>query len=145
MEFLSGGELFDAICQQEYYMEGDARRVMHSLLTAVEYLHQHGVMHRDLKPENLILINNSRDTDIKIIDFGLATTFGGIQPKPTSLCGTPGYVAPEMLKMSPYGPEVDMWSVGVIMYVLLSGMAPFSHPDIAELFQLIQVSVVVNK
>lgn len=137
-EYLSGGELFDAICEQEFYKEGDARKVMCSVLSAILYCHQRGVMHRDLKPENLILVNSSRNTDIKIIDFGFVTPFGPNISKPTELCGTPGYVAPEMLNNQPYGPEVDMWSMGVILYVLLAGMPPFASSDVEELFSLIK-------
>jgi calcium/calmodulin-dependent protein kinase I len=136
---LSGGELFDAICEQEFYKENDARRVMTSITDAVRYMHSHGVMHRDLKPENLILCSNSADTDLKLIDFGFATRFGaGIAPE-NRLCGTPGYVAPEMLRSAPYGSEVDMWSLGVIMYVLLAGMPPFSIENGEELSAAIQV------
>jgi serine/threonine protein kinase len=136
---LSGGELFDAICEQEFYKENDARRVMTSITNAVRYMHSHGVMHRDLKPENLILCSNSADTDLKLIDFGFATTFGpGISPE-VRLCGTPGYVAPEMLRGDQYGGEVDMWSLGVIMYVLLAGMPPFSIDDGETLSAAIQV------
>mmetsp|Transcript_7544 Transcript_7544/g.7989 ORF Transcript_7544/g.7989 Transcript_7544/m.7989 type:complete len:397 (-) Transcript_7544:564-1754(-) len=139
-EYLSGGELFDAICEQEFYKENDARRVMTSITNAILYMHSHGVMHRDLKPENLILCSNSADTDLKLIDFGFATRFGpGIQQE-TRLCGTPGYVAPEMLRGAPYGGEVDMWSLGVIMYVLLAGMPPFSSDNGTDLFASIQTA-----
>lgn len=137
-EYLSGGELFDAICEQEFYKENDARRVMTSITNAVQYMHSHGVMHRDLKPENLILCSNQTDTDLKLIDFGFATRFGPGVLQEVRLCGTPGYVAPEMLRRAPYGGEVDMWSLGVIMYVLLAGMPPFASDNGDELFALIQ-------
>lgn len=140
MEYLSGGELFDAICEQEFYRESDARKVMMSITGAILYCHNHGVMHRDLKPENLILVDNSPDTDVKLIDFGFATLFGPGIPKCTQLCGTPGYVAPEMLSGQPYGPEVDIWSLGVILYVLLAGIPPFASFDRDELYKLITVA-----
>ena len=139
LEYLSGGELFDAICEQEFYKENDARRVMFSITYALQYMHSHGVMHRDLKPENLILVNNQADTDLKLIDFGFVCRFGPAVPKETRLCGTPGYVAPEMLSNTPYGCEVDMWSLGVILYVLLAGAPPFMAEDTAELIDQIEV------
>jgi calcium/calmodulin-dependent protein kinase I len=112
---------------------------MTSITDAVRYMHSHGVMHRDLKPENLILCSNSADTDLKLIDFGFATRFGADTPPQNRLCGTPGYVAPEMLRGAPYGSEVDMWSLGVIMYVLLAGMPPFSIENGEQLSTAIQV------
>ena len=112
---------------------------MTSITNAILYMHSHGIMHRDLKPENLILCSNSTDTDLKLIDFGFATRFGVDIPPETRLCGTPGYVAPEMLRGASYGGEVDMWSLGVIMYVLLAGMPPFSSDNGADLFASIQV------
>lgn len=121
--------MFDAICQQECYSEDDARRVMLRITYAVLNCHRHGVMHRDLKPENLILVSNETSTDLKLIDFGYITPFGVDIPKETRMCGTPGYIAPEMMTGKPYGPEVDIWSLGVIMYVLLAGMSPFPMDD----------------
>jgi calcium/calmodulin-dependent protein kinase I len=112
---------------------------MTSIVNAVQYMHSHGVMHRDLKPENLILCSNQADTDLKLIDFGFATRFGPGVPQEVRLCGTPGYVAPEMLRGAPYGGEVDMWSLGVIMYVLLAGMPPFASDNGDDLFAAIQV------
>lgn len=137
MEYLSGGELFDAICQQECYSEDDARGVMMRIAYAVLYCHRHGVMHRDLKPENLILVSNETNTDIKLIDFGYITPFGPDIPKETRLCGTPGYISPEMMLGIPYGPEVDIWSLAVIMYVLLAGTSPFPAEDKETLVTLV--------
>jgi len=139
LEFLSGGELFDAICEQEYYKEGDARRIMKSITYAILYMHRHGVMHRDLKPENLVLVSNRTDTDVKLIDFGFVTRFGPDVEKETRLCGTPGYIAPEMLNETPYGGEVDVWSLGVILYVLLAGIPPFPTENSEELVESIRV------
>jgi len=129
LEYLCGGELFDAICEQECYSEEDARNVMLRITYAILNCHRHGVMHRDLKPENLILVSNTNNTDIKLIDFGFVTPFGAGIPKETRMVGTPGYIPPEMLFGLPYGPEVDIWSLGVLMYVLLAGMLPFPTKD----------------
>jgi calcium/calmodulin-dependent protein kinase I len=140
LEYLSGGELFDAICQQECYSEHDARGVMLRITYAVLNCHRHGVMHRDLKPENLILVSNDTNTDLKLVDFGFVTPFGPGIPKETRICGTPGYVAPEMMMGLPYGPEVDIWSLGVIMYVLLAGMPPFPVEDKEVLVQAVKAA-----
>jgi serine/threonine protein kinase len=94
-------------------------------------------MHRDLKPENLILVSNETNTDIKLIDFGYITPFGPDIPKETRLCGTPGYISPEMMLGIPYGPEVDIWSLAVIMYVLLAGTSPFPAEDKETLVTLV--------
>ena len=118
---------------------------MFSITYALQYMHSHGVMHRDLKPENLILVNNQADTDLKLIDFGFVCRFGPAVPKETRLCGTPGYVAPEMLSNTPYGCEVDMWSLGVLLYVLLAGAPPFMSEVATILSEQIQVSITCGR
>lgn len=138
LEYLSGGELFDAICEQECYNEEDARNVMLHITYAVIHCHRHGFMHRDLKPENLILVSNKTNIDIKLIDFGYATPFGVGIPKETRMVGTPGYIAPEMFLGIPYGPGVDIWSLGVIMYVLLAGTSPFPLDNKEKLVEAIK-------
>lgn len=123
-ELMKGGELFDRIIQKESYTEMEARNVARKLFSAIAYCHSQNIAHRDLKPENLLLVNTENDTEIKIADFGFAKKM----KKPNSFrtkCGTPAYVAPEILNEEFYGLEVDNWSLGVIVYIVLSGSAPF--------------------
>jgi len=137
LEEMSGGELFDRIVKKSYYNEGDARDLCKFLLEAMKYCHDHHVAHRDLKPENLLLQNTKDDSNIKIADFGFAKRV----KKPKSLttqCGTPGYVAPEILKGLPYDEKADMWSVGVILYILLGGYPPFIEENQKLLFRKIK-------
>ncbi|KAM4810157.1 calcium/calmodulin-dependent protein kinase type IV-like [Rhinophrynus dorsalis] len=127
LELVTGGELFDRIVERGYYSEQDAARVVQQILEAVVYLHGNGVVHRDLKPENLLYADMAPDSLLKIADFGLSKIVDD-QVAMKTVCGTPGYCAPEVLHGSPYGPEVDMWSVGVITYILLCGFEPFFDP-----------------
>lgn len=138
MELLTGGELFDRICEKERYSEREARQVMFLMTNAIAYAHSKGVVHRDLKPENILLKSKDDDTSIKVADLG----FAGILSSPTQVmstpCGTPGYVAPEVLSNKPYGSQCDAWSLGVIFYILLCGYPPFSDDNTERLFSLIQ-------
>ncbi|XP_051929963.1 calcium/calmodulin-dependent protein kinase type IV [Hippocampus zosterae] len=124
LELVTGGELFDRIVERGYYSERDAAHVIKQILEAVAYLHENGVVHRDLKPENLLYADLSLDAPLKIADFGLSKIINE-QVTMKTVCGTPGYCAPEILRGNAYGPEVDMWSVGVILYILLCGFEPF--------------------
>ncbi|CAK6981843.1 calcium/calmodulin-dependent protein kinase type IV [Scomber scombrus] len=124
LELVTGGELFDRIVERGYYSERDAAHVIKQILEAVAYLHGNGVVHRDLKPENLLYADLSLDAPLKIADFGLSKIIDD-QVTMKTVCGTPGYCAPEILRGNAYGPEVDMWSVGVILYILLCGFEPF--------------------
>ena len=108
MEVMSGGELFDRIVQKSYYNEKEARDLVKILLEAINYMHERNIVHRDLKPENLLLQNRENDSDIRLADFGFAKRVQGKLSLSTQ-CGTPGYVAPEILKGEKYGLGVDMW------------------------------------
>jgi len=136
-DLVEGGELFDRIVSKAHYTEKEARDLIKSLLETLDYMHKTGVVHRDLKPENLLLCSESDDSDIKIADFGFAKRIVDLLPKETA-CGTPGYVAPEILRGDPYGAEVDIWSMGVICYVLLAGYPPFYDEDQKRLFKKIK-------
>mmetsp|Transcript_16757 Transcript_16757/g.25642 ORF Transcript_16757/g.25642 Transcript_16757/m.25642 type:complete len:319 (-) Transcript_16757:126-1082(-) len=137
MERMWGGELFDRIVSKAYYNEKEARDVCKILLQAVGYCHDNNVAHRDLKPENLLLLSADDDSAVKIADFGFAKKV--YAPKSlTTQCGTPGYVAPEILEGIPYDTKSDMWSVGVILYILLGGYPPFIENNQRDLFRKIR-------
>ncbi|KAL4130230.1 hypothetical protein PRIC2_006236 [Phytophthora ramorum] len=140
MEEMSGGELFDRIVEKEKYSEKEASCVVKKLADALLYCHNQGIVHRDLKPENLLYQSTDENAEIKIADFGLAKLIKGDSLMQTA-CGTPGYVAPEILEGRPYGAEVDLWSLGVIAYILLCGFPPFYDENNAALFQSIKSGV----
>lgn len=127
----AGGELFDYIVQHGKMTEEKARRFFQQIICAVEYCHRHKIVHRDLKPENLLLDDN---LNVKIADFGLSNIMTDGNFLKTS-CGSPNYAAPEVINGKLYaGPEVDVWSCGVILYVLLVGRLPFDDEHIPSLF-----------
>eukprot|EP00565_Helicotheca_tamesis_P003138 CAMPEP_0185724196 /NCGR_PEP_ID=MMETSP1171-20130828/743_1 /TAXON_ID=374046 /ORGANISM="Helicotheca tamensis, Strain CCMP826" /LENGTH=351 /DNA_ID=CAMNT_0028391995 /DNA_START=144 /DNA_END=1199 /DNA_ORIENTATION=+ len=136
-EQMKGGELFDRIVAKSYYNEKEARDVCKILFEALQYCHRQKVVHRDLKPENLLLQSEENDSDIKIADFGFAKRCE-TETSLTTQCGTPGYVAAEILKGTPYGTKADMWSLGVIVYILLGGYPPFIESNQRELFRKIR-------
>nr|XP_027115761.1 calcium-dependent protein kinase 24-like [Coffea arabica] len=123
MELCEGGELFDRIVARGHYTERAAALVTKSILEVVKLCHKHGVIHRDLKPENFLFANTSENSPLKAIDFGLSIFF---QPGQhfCEIVGSPYYMAPEVLRRN-YGSEVDVWSAGVILYILLCGVPPF--------------------
>ncbi len=136
-EKMTGGELFDRIVSKSYYNEKEARDVCKILFEAVGYCHSKCVAHRDLKPENLLLRSENSDSDIKIADFGFAKkvlTSNSL----TTQCGTPGYVAPEILEGIAYDTKSDMWSLGVIIYIILGGYPPFIEQNQRDLFRKIR-------
>jgi len=137
MEQMSGGELFDRIVAKAYYNEKEARDTCKILLEAVEHMHKNHVAHRDLKPENLLLHSKEDDSAVKIADFGFAKKVYE-ENSLTTQCGTPGYVAPEILEGTPYDQRADMWSVGVILYILLGGYPPFIESTQRDLFRKIR-------
>ncbi|EFA79379.1 myosin light chain kinase [Heterostelium album PN500] len=136
MELVTGGELFDKIVEKGSYCEADAVQLVRKIVSAVQYLHNANIAHRDLKPENLLLKTASSDLEVAIADFGLSKLVSQETMMQTA-CGTPSYVAPEVLNATGYDKEVDMWSVGVITYILLCGFPPFYGDTIPEIFEFI--------
>ena len=139
---MSGGELFDKIVQEQRFTEEQARFYFRQLCEGVKYCHDQGICHRDLKPENLLVDDHG---NLKISDFGLSAMYtggtdaGGRAELLHTTCGTPNYVAPEVLNDKGYdGFAADMWSMGVILYVLLAGYLPFDEPHMSALFRKIQ-------
>jgi len=138
MELLTGGELFDRIVAKGSFSEKEASEVIRNVTDAIAYIHKIGIVHRDLKPENLLYLNKTPESPIKITDFGLAKFRANNSVEMHTACGTPGYVAPEVLMNQNYTKAVDMWSLGVILYILLCGFPPFYHPKTSELYKLIK-------
>uniref|UniRef100_W5KXE3 Serine/threonine-protein kinase DCLK2 n=1 Tax=Astyanax mexicanus TaxID=7994 RepID=W5KXE3_ASTMX len=137
MELVKGGDLFDAITSTNKYTERDASGMLYNLASAIKYLHSLNIVHRDIKPENLLVYEHQDGSkSLKLGDFGLATVVDG--PLYT-VCGTPTYVAPEIITESGYGLKVDIWAAGVITYILLCGFPPFrgSTEDQEALFDQI--------
>ena len=133
IEYVNGGELFEAIIKNGAFTEYKAATIIQQTLFGLKILHDNNVIHRDLKPENILLaIDDSKDeTTAKISDFGLADMFS--EQKMSKYCGTEGYAAPEIMLHIPYDKSVDIWSLGVIVYVLLTGSLPFDAEDSFEL------------
>ncbi|CAN1170406.1 Calcium-dependent protein kinase 17 [Linum perenne] len=132
MELCAGGELFDRIIAKGHYSERAAASLLRTIVQIVHTCHSMGVIHRDLKPENFLLLNKDESAPLKATDFGLSVFY-----KPgevfKDIVGSAYYIAPEVLKRK-YGPEADIWSIGVMLYILLSGVPPFwaDHPWIKE-------------
>ncbi|XP_048832342.1 5'-AMP-activated protein kinase catalytic subunit alpha-2 isoform X1 [Brienomyrus brachyistius] len=138
MEYVSGGELFDYICKHGKVEDPEARRLFQQIISAVDYCHRHMVVHRDLKPENVLLDGSM---NAKIADFGLSNMMSDGEFLRTS-CGSPNYAAPEVISGRLYaGPEVDIWSCGVILYALLCGTLPFDDEHVPTLFKKIRGGV----
>lgn len=144
LELITGGELFDKIVAEGRFDEDTARFYFRQLVNGVKYCHSKGVCHRDLKPENLLLDDTGL---LKISDFGLSALYTGAADDVSratllhTTCGTPNYVAPEVLADKGYdGRAADVWSMGVILYVLLAGYLPFDEPHMSALFRKIQTA-----
>jgi len=136
-DLYEGGELFDKITEKTSidngtpcFSEEEAAKTIHQILKAVSYMHQKGIVHRDIKPENILFESKNEDSPVKIIDFGLSRKHSGspYEPPMSTIVGTPYYIAPEVLRKQ-YDKSCDLWSVGVIAYILLCGYPPFSGGD----------------
>jgi len=136
MELCEGGELFDRIVTEKKFSEQDAVIIMEQILKAVNYLHMHEIAHRDLKPENFLYKSTDKDSPLKLIDFGLSVKFVKGRPIRTQ-CGTAWYISPQVV-LGSYDHKADVWSCGVIMYVLLCGKPPFWARDDREVLQKIK-------
>lgn len=143
MECCEGGELFDYIVGKGTLTEAEAARLMKQLFSAINFVHSHNICHRDLKPENCLLMSKQPNSDVKIIDFGLAQRLEADELM-HSLEGTPYYIAPEVLEGS-YGKEVDCWSMGVILYIMLSGTPPFNGRTTDEILHRIRTGYLTFK
>jgi serine/threonine protein kinase len=133
MELLKGGDFFSYLNDRNFTIpERRAKQIAHQIGTAIYFLHQFGIAHRDLKPENILMVDDSENSDIKLVDFGLSKTFG-----PGEMCsepyGTLCYVAPEILMQLPYDKAVDCWSFGIIIYLMLGRHLPFDSTDDKEI------------
>ena len=138
MELCAGGELFDRIIAKGHYTERAAASLLRTIVEIVHTCHSMGVIHRDLKPENFLLLSKDENAPLKATDFGLSVFFKEGEVF-RDIVGSAYYIAPEVLKRS-YGPEADIWSVGVIVYILLSGVPPFWAGKLLSLTSSINVS-----
>ncbi|XP_043109451.1 serine/threonine-protein kinase H1 [Puntigrus tetrazona] len=140
LELATGGELLERVVSRGTFRERDATKALMMVSSGLRYLHMLGVIHRDLKPENLLYYHPGQDSRLIITDFGLAYAERSCRVKDwavRTLCGTPEYLAPEMLARRPCSSAVDMWALGVITYILLSGSLPFDQSSRPRLFRAI--------
>ena len=125
MEYCGGGDLFSYIEKRGYKLpEKRACEIIHKVCAALYYQHSYAIVHRDLKPENILMTDNTEEADIRLLDFGLSKLMGP-EEKCTEPFGTLSYASPEVLQEKPYDRSVDMWSVGIITFLLLCGCLPF--------------------
>ena len=136
MEYVSGGELYQQIYEMQYYDESTAANIMKQIFSSVCYLHQMNIVHRDLKPENMMITSKKEQVEIKLIDFGTANYVKKGKKLRTRI-GSPYYIAPEVLKGC-YGKECDLWSCGVILYILLVGYPPFDGKNNNEILEKVE-------
>ncbi|KAJ5168440.1 uncharacterized protein N7482_004034 [Penicillium canariense] len=130
-----GGELFDRICDYGKFTEKDASQTIRQVLDAVNYLHKRNIVHRDLKPENLLYLTRAADSELVLADFGIAKMLDNPAEVLTSMAGSFGYAAPEVMLKQGHGKAVDMWSLGVITYTLLCGYSPFRSENLTDLIE----------
>lgn len=137
IEYMEGGELFDIIADLGHLSEQRASQIIREIIKGVDYLHEVGVVHCDIKPENILCKSRTWPLQVKLCDFGLANFYDKYNTSSmTAMIGTPGYVAPEVVSRKPYGPPVDMWACGVVLYVMLSGRMPFYGKDDVACLQM---------
>lgn len=141
MEMCSGGDLFDRIVSSKNrvpFSEEEAATILQKLMEAISYCHSLGIAHRDIKPDNILFVDNSNSlAQIKLADFGQASSFSPGEGLMQGIVGTPYYVAPEVLGGKDYNEKVDVWSAGVILYIMLSGVAPFVGETPQEIFEAV--------
>jgi calcium-dependent protein kinase len=135
MELCTGGELFDRIVARGHYSEKSAAQIIRAVVEVVAHCHTMGVVHRDLKPENFLLSSAGSASELKAIDFGLSAFFQAGKPL-TDIVGSAYYVAPEVLRKK-YSSQCDIWSCGVILYILLCGIPPFYADTEAAIFKAV--------
>ncbi|KAI7904445.1 kinase-like domain-containing protein [Cokeromyces recurvatus] len=139
MDYIEGGELFDHIRQAKGLSPSTSRRWFRQLIQAVDYIHKNNIIHRDLKPENIMIDKSQR---LRICDFGFGNIVKRQHEVLNTYCGSPFYAAPEMVTATPYyGPPVDLWSCGVILYAMLTGSLPFQGGDMPALFHRISSGI----
>mmetsp|Transcript_6796 Transcript_6796/g.15953 ORF Transcript_6796/g.15953 Transcript_6796/m.15953 type:complete len:380 (-) Transcript_6796:121-1260(-) len=149
-ELATGGELFDRILDLGHFSEKDAAQVIRQVIEGIEHMHSVGTVHRDLKPENLLMLSGDKSTaeynHVKIADFGLSALTPADDTSMATVCGTPDYLAPEVIVIAAEGPhsrkkydaKVDVWAIGVILYTMICGYPPFWSENIAEMLHLIK-------
>lgn len=135
---MDGGELFDRIIEKECYSENLAANTLRPIVDGIKYCHDLNIAHRDLKPENLLYLSEDDESIIKISDFGLAKLLDSSDKMMSTVCGTPSYLAPEIISGNKYTTQCDIWSIGVILYLLLCGYPPFSDDDNAQMMKAIK-------
>jgi calcium/calmodulin-dependent protein kinase I len=136
--YAAGGDVFDRLAARSHYTEKDARDLAKILLRTIEAIHEKTIVHRDLKPENLLLKSATEDTSILLADFGFARTVP--EKGCITRCGTPAFVAPEILLGLPYNTSVDLWSIGCLLYMLIGGYPPFQGANHRALFRKVRAS-----
>lgn len=138
-EFVTGGEVLDRLQKYGPYSEKAASDIIRSVIKGVAYLHENGFVHRDLKLENLLLVDERFDSPVKIADFGLSKCFGKDETVLATMCGSPEYVAPEVLGVDEfsehYTPAVDMWSIGVVLFAMMCCYTPFYEDNQSRMYR----------
>lgn len=142
MELVSGGEMLERIYQKKKFTEREAKSGIKLALDVLQYAHSRGIVHRDLKPGNILFVNERDDSPVKIADWGCAAKIPDMRNPRQGLlevCGTPVFVSPEILQRNErgYGAPTDIWSLGIILYILLCGFPPFEHEEEDGLFRII--------